>query len=25
LVHKEGIIKLEAGENWSRFWEAECF
>jgi galactose mutarotase-like enzyme len=25
LEHKEGIIKLDAGEKWSRFWEAECF
>ncbi|PWS33030.1 aldose 1-epimerase family protein [Pedobacter paludis] len=25
LEHKEGIIKLNAGENWQRFWEVECF
>jgi len=25
LIHKEGIIKLDAGEGWSRFWEVECF
>lgn len=25
LTHKEGIIKLTAGETWERFWEVECF
>ena len=25
LAHKEGIIKLDAGQNWERFWEVECF
>lgn len=25
LEHKEGIVKLNAGENWERFWEVECF
>ncbi len=25
LSSKEGIIKLDAGKNWSRFWEVECF
>lgn len=25
LERKEGIIKLEAGQNWQRFWEVECF
>jgi len=25
LTHKEGIIKLDIGESWSRFWEVECF
>lgn len=25
LTRKEGIIKLDTGENWSRFWEVECF
>lgn len=25
LEHKDGIIKLEAGQKWERFWEAECF
>ncbi|PWS28267.1 aldose epimerase [Pedobacter yonginense] len=25
LEHKEGIIKLQAGQNWERFWEVECF
>ncbi|MDN3587820.1 aldose 1-epimerase family protein [Pedobacter aquatilis] len=25
ISHKEGIIKLEAGKNWKRFWEVECF
>ncbi len=25
LTHKEGMIKLDAGESWSRFWEVECF
>ncbi|WP_231460641.1 aldose 1-epimerase family protein [Pedobacter sp. Leaf132] len=25
LTQKEGIIKLETGKNWSRFWEVECF
>jgi galactose mutarotase-like enzyme len=25
LTRKEGIVKLGVGENWSRFWEVECF
>ncbi|WP_316848406.1 aldose 1-epimerase family protein [Pedobacter psychrodurus] len=25
FIHKEGIINLDAGESWSRFWEVECF
>jgi galactose mutarotase-like enzyme len=25
LSNKEGIVKLDAGKNWSRFWEVECF
>jgi len=25
LAHKEGIIKLEKGQNWERYWEVECF
>ncbi|MBC6110274.1 aldose 1-epimerase family protein [Pedobacter fastidiosus] len=25
LEHKEGIVKLNAGEKWERFWEVECF
>jgi galactose mutarotase-like enzyme len=25
LIHKEGIIKLDVAESWSRFWEVECF
>lgn len=25
LQHKEGIITLEAGEQWKRTWSAECF
>lgn len=25
LTHKEGIVKLGVSENWSRFWEVECF
>lgn len=25
LAYKEGIIKLDAGSNWNRCWEVECF
>ena len=25
LGHKEGIMKLDAGQSWQRFWEVECF
>jgi len=25
LVRKEGIIKLNKSESWTRFWEVECF
>ncbi|RZL62221.1 MAG: aldose 1-epimerase family protein, partial [Pedobacter sp.] len=25
LTQKEGIIKLENGKSWTRFWEVECF
>ncbi|MCZ4243284.1 aldose 1-epimerase family protein [Pedobacter punctiformis] len=25
LEYKEGINRLEKGETWTRFWEAECF
>lgn len=25
LAYKEGIIKLDAGNQWNRFWEVECF
>ncbi|WP_421945489.1 aldose 1-epimerase family protein [Pedobacter sp.] len=25
LIQKEGIIKLETGKSWKRFWEVECF
>ncbi|TCD12824.1 aldose 1-epimerase family protein [Pedobacter frigidisoli] len=25
LEHKEGIIKIAAGENWERYLEVECF
>lgn len=25
LTYKEGIVKLDAGNNWDRCWEVECF
>jgi len=25
LTHKEGMITLNPGSNWARFWEVECF